>query len=291
MITVKLQGGLGNQLFQYATARAVAMKHRTNIAFDITSLYATNTDITPREFELNKLSIEYKSPSIAAKLAYKLVNIPFGNFIQNTLLKFLSARIYTEKSLLYNPFILDQTCKNTYLTGFFQSEKYFNSIKTELLREICWQPEHNHIVNVIKNTNSVSLHIRRGDYAANYKTQKFHGLLPLEYYNNAIKYITDRISDIHIFVFSDDINWSKQHLNFKGKLTFVEENSASESYKDLQLMSLCKHNIIANSSFSWWGAWLNQHTNKIVVAPKRWFADTTAQEQSHDIVPKEWIRL
>ncbi len=146
------------------------------------------------------------------------------------------------------------------------------------------------IENLIKSVNSVSLHIRRTDFK-NTKSNTTHGICSLEYYGEAVKFISNKLVDPHFFVFSDDINWAKENLNLPYKLTFISGNSGDKSYIDMQLMSVCKHNIIANSSFSWWGAWLNSNMNKIVIAPRMWFFNKELNIQTNDLIPDEWIRM
>ncbi len=145
------------------------------------------------------------------------------------------------------------------------------------------------IGEMIQSFKSVSLHIRRGDYVSNKVTNQVHGVCDLNYYSHAISYIAERISNTHLFVFSDDPEWAKGNLKTEIPTFFVDNNRADKDYEDLKLMRQCKHNIIANSSFSWWGAWLNQNAGKIVIAPKKWFNDKSINTK--DLIPEKWIRL
>ena len=140
------------------------------------------------------------------------------------------------------------------------------------------------ILDLIHETNSVSLHVRRGDYV---KLQHIHGLCDLDYYAHAIRFITEHLTNPHFFIFSDDIQWVTNNLKIGFSHTFVDINHGHDSAWDMWLMANCKHNIIANSSFSWWGAWLNQNPNKIVVAPAQWFADG----QQTDIISDDWTKI
>src|SRR3989344_4984067 len=142
------------------------------------------------------------------------------------------------------------------------------------------------LASEISGTNSVSVHIRRGDYVTNANTNQFHGLCSLDYYNKAVSFISSKQNEMELFVFSDDIEWCKENLKYDFPIHFVETNDA---HSDMYLMSLCKHNIIANSSFSWWGAWLNDNFQKIVVAPSQWIADASVNTQ--DLIPKGWIKI
>jgi hypothetical protein len=295
MITVRLKGGLGNQLFQYATARALAVKHGTGVAFDLSYLLKREANAlhTFREYELDSLGIASVEPSLAEKLAFGLVDIPVRKLLQRIVRRSISAKVYHEKSFSYDPNIEINTSARTYLNGHFPSERYFKSIESLLRAELQFKDRpDNSLIQRVQNTCSVSLHIRRGDYLSNPLALQYHGLCPPAYYQRAVAYIASQEQhDLHIFVFSDDIAWAKQHLSFPFSIEYVEGNTGKDSYKDMQLMSLCRHHIIANSSFSWWGAWLNPSTTKIVVAPKQWFADEAAQYQAHDIIPESWTRL
>jgi hypothetical protein len=144
------------------------------------------------------------------------------------------------------------------------------------------------IAQEIAVVNSVSLHIRRGDYASNPKTLSTHGTCSLAYYKEAIRKIIERVESPHLFVFSDDIDWARDNLNIDLPIRYVDHNRDSESFNDMRLMSLCRHHIIANSSFSWWGAWLNPHEDKIVVAPNNWFANSN---NTKDLLPTGWFAL
>jgi hypothetical protein len=187
-----------------------------------------------------------------------------------------------------NTDILD--IKFNYFDGYWQNEKYFVDIREELLEtfKIADTPSEpcSSYMDMIKRKNAVSIHIRRGDYAENPKVKKIHGVLSRDYYTEAIRLIKQQKPEPVFFFFSDDIEWCKLNLPESG--VFVENTSDLE---DLYLMSLCKNNIIANSSFSWWGAWLNEDPEKIVVAPRQWFADTGLNEIASEICPSSWIRL
>ncbi len=141
----------------------------------------------------------------------------------------------------------------------------------------------------IESTNAVSLHIRRGDYVKVKETNDFHGVCSIAYYETAIELITNKINDPVFYIFSDDMDWVKKNFNIRQNHVFVDANDAATNYEDMRLMSLCKHNIIANSSFSWWGAWLNPSSSKTVIAPKKWMKDPSIE--TIDLIPGNWIRL
>ena len=138
-------------------------------------------------------------------------------------------------------------------------------------------------------SNSISLHVRRADYVTNPQANQFHGVSSMEYYNKAIHKIKSIISEPHFFIFSDDITWAKQNMIIDCPTTFVSHNGPDKNYDDLRLMSFCKHHIIANSSFSWWGAWLAMNKNKVVIAPTRWF--NSPDRNTKDVIPENWFSI
>ena len=290
MICIKLQGGLGNQLFQFATALALAEFHQTTVGFDLRFLKKQDAGQkhTLRHYALDLFSIPYEHLTFWNEITLALRPFPFQNTVQKTLRLLNKWTIYNEATLSYNHDIRQETSKNSYLTGYFQSEYYFKIIESKLRKVLQFKVlVQNELSEKIRQTNSVSLHIRRGDYAANPDLLHFHGLCSLQYYQRASHFIGHRQSDLHFFIFSDDIIWARQNLRLPFPSYFVRSTDS----EDLQLMSLCKYNIIANSSFSWWGAWLNNNPEKIVVAPARWFADEKAERESSTIVPETWIKI
>ena len=246
-------------MFQYAYGKHLSYKYNTDIRFDI-RFYVLNT--TPkREFLLDKFTNTFTNTDINVSLIEPVYQI-FDDFN------------YRELS---NPV----GC-NYYLDGYWQSEKFFKESE-HLIRED-FRPSKE-IVEKISNTpfldtNTISLHVRRGDYIT---SNGYHPVQSIEYYQKAIEKIGKYD---YIFVFSDDIQWCKDNLKFNNMI-FMDGFTDVE---DLYLMSMCKHNIIANSSFSWWGAWLNSNPNKIVIAPNKWFGDRANLNES-DIIPINWIRL
>jgi hypothetical protein len=179
-----------------------------------------------------------------------------------------------------------------YLTGYWQSEKYFSSVEAEIRKDFTFNKplidRNLELSAKMATCGSISLHIRRGDYVSDAQTSAILGVCPLDYYRNAVAYVADRVANPQFFVFSDDIEWARENLGLDHPSEYIDHNRGAESYCDMQLMSKCRHHIIANSSFSWWGAWLNPHADKIVVAPKRWFAGSL---DSTDLVPQTWTRL
>jgi hypothetical protein len=185
---------------------------------------------------------------------------------------------------------------NTLIEGYWQSEKYFIHQKEVIREKYIFKPpvsdQNFRILTKIINSNSVSVHIRRGDYAGNNIINGIHGLVEKAYYESCISHVSSRIDNPIFFLFSDDIEWVKSNFRFlteQFETFFINPNVGNLAFEDLRLMSNCKHNIIANSSFSWWGAWLNNNPEKIVTAPKRWFNDPSIN--TDDVIPTSWNRI
>ena len=289
MIITKLTGGLGNQMFQYAIGRSLAEKNNTELKLDVS--WFNSQKGTPRKYGLTffKILENIATDKEIKKLELYKKRSGIKYFFNN--LFFANNSIYiTENSNIFNKNILKNKNKDIYLNGYWQNEKYFNDIRKIILKEFTLKDEsslHNKkIKKLIEDTNSVSIHIRRGDYIEDKKTNIVHGTCSLDYYQDAIKKISKYDDNLNIFVFSDEIKWVKNNLKTILPIIFVEGN---KDYEDIILMSLCKHNIIANSSFSWWGAWLNQNPNKMIVAPKKWFNDL--EKNKNNSIPKTWIKL
>lgn len=295
MIKVALNGGLGNQLFQYAAGRALSVKHKTNLFFDVIPLYSKlqlKNIATYRKYELGIFSIDAQKNDLPfkGKLFYPLAKTLY---FTDKLVNKLHHHYFEEKDFSFDAAVLIQP-DNTYLDGHFQSEKYFKKIENIIRKELIFRnplSETNAAwKKKIENSNSVSIHIRRGDYVLLQKNVQKHGVTSPEYYDRAIAYIADKISHPHFFVFTDDVNWAKENFKTNYPFEIVDSNQTPEtSYIDMQLMSLCRHNIICNSTFSWWSAWLNANPQKMVIAPSNWFADSAIN--SKDIYPSDWIKL
>jgi len=263
VIKIKLKGGLGNQMFQYAYGRKLILLDKKDVVFDISFFGDARESIdTNRPFLLDKFIINN---------SIKFENIK-ENFFQKIVKKIIS--------------------NITGEYGFYQNEKYFKDIEDVIRKEFTLKDQLSGVskkaeVEISNSKNSVSIHIRRGDYVTDKNTNIHHGTCGLDYYQNAIKYILDVVESPTFFIFSDDIEWVKENLKIEN-CVYVS-NPEIKDYEELILMSKCRHNIIANSSFSWWGAWLNKTSDKIIVAPKQWLANKTANEL--DILPSSWIQI
>lgn len=292
MIITQVIGGLGNQMFQYAAGRAVSLKNGTTLALDISGFESYELH---QGFELQRV---FKTPfQIASKEdVRRTLSWQFPSMIRRIISRksfagFCSQRFVVEPHFQYWAGINDSPM-DCYLSGYWQSEKYFDDVASQIRDDFTFKSPLEGI-NVdlseqIRSVNAVSLHVRRGDYVNNPKTTATHGLCSIDYYMSAIRYVAERVETPCFFIFSDDISWVKDNLKINFPCQYVAHNLGSESYNDMRLMSLCKHHIIANSSFSWWGAWLNSSAEKIVVTPKRWFA---IEKDAFDLIPKNWVRL
>ena len=297
MIMVKLMGGLGNQMFQYAAARRLANHHDTSLLMDLSFLKNAHEKNTPRVYELKHLNIK-------ANIA---LPDQIAEFTKNTRKKrpsrilshlrrvgLLPPRMhfYAEQHFQFDASVLDAP-DNTYMSGYWQSEKYFLGIEGIIRDEFVviteadsWNRE---MAREIESTESVSIHIRRGDYVSDSVISEYHGVCPLGYYQEAIDAIVSRVRSPHFYVFSDDPAWVRDNLKIRHPLRYMDHNGLDQGHEDLRLMTLCRHHIIANSSFSWWGAWLSHNPGKIVIAPEKWF--NKKDINTSDLLPDQWIKI
>lgn len=291
MIITQLNGGLGNQLFQYAIARKLAIDNNTNVLLDV-SLYDT---YKLRNFSLEPFSFnQEKANEFQLKIFNEgKINSRIEHFFYKIIRKVYKPVSIIETTLEFQHSVAELKYSNVYLQGYWQSEKYFIDIRKQLLEDFKIKNSLSGInlelsEKIIKS-NSISVHIRRGDYVTNVHNLSVHGICGLDYYEKGIEYLTKNVSNPELFVFSDDMEWVRENLKVNIPITYVDNNDALTDYEDLRLMSQCKHNIIANSSFSWWGAWLNTNINKLVIAPKNWFVDQSLNAK--DIIPTSWIKM
>lgn len=295
MIIVKLYGGFGNQMFQYATAKALSLRMKTELYLDLSEFNNPKT-ITKRKYELSVFqSINDKILTSNDMPSYFLYPTNKFNKYRNHILKIISNyygpyKYIKEKFFRFRKDLLSTSIKkNIVIDGYWQTEKYFLEYENEIRSVFCFDFLNKHnLEDDILNTNSVGVHFRRGDYVSDIKTNNFHGLCDINYYIKSTGYFEKKNINYTYFIFSDDIDWVIQNLPEPIKQKSIFVNTENHFY-DMKLMSLCKHNIIANSSFSWWGAWLNKNQNKIVIAPKIWFNDR--KQDTCNIIPMKWLRI
>jgi hypothetical protein len=289
MIIVRLSGGLGNQMFQYATGRAVAARSGVPLKLDVTAFVRDDN----RAFALDGFRI---AATVATEAeitrflgaGYKELSTRLRLRLQRLLPHALRTLIW-ERGLPYES-RLRQVGSSAYLAGYWQSESYFSDIADRLRDELTlFDPpsaEGQAMSAEMQARDSLSVHVRRGDYVSH---PLYGGICTGDYYRRAVDSVCRRVPGIHAYLFSDDIAWAEANLDLGCETTYVRPRQGARDHEDIWLMSLCRHHVIANSSFSWWGAWLGKNRAKIVVAPRRWFNDTSRDVR--DLVPAAWERI
>jgi hypothetical protein len=268
MIIVKLKCGMGNQLFQYAIGRSLSLRHQVCLKFDVSHY----DHFRLRDFELDYFSI----PSLDTDISMHTEE-PFFHY---------------QEPYFHYDHNFEEVPPSAYVTGFWQSEKYFKGIKAQLLEELKIKQQFTARLQTkaceIREQESVAVHIRRGDYLSE-KNLPVFGVLPVEYYQKAISVLLQKNIHPTLYFFSDDIAWVRAHLRVGFPHQFISNEITKNSIEDFYLMTRCRHHIIANSSFSWWAAWLNEYEHKIVIAPRKWF--NNAPHNTNDLIPREWIKI
>jgi hypothetical protein len=292
VIIANIIGGLGNQMFQYAAGRAISWKRGTALFLDVSAFEDYGLH---QGFELQRIfncSAEIATESDMRRI----LSWQYSPCIRRQLVRPGLSRL-RRKGFVVEPHFrywqgIEDIPQDCYLMGYWQSEKYFaeaaEQIRAEFTFRLAMTQRNAELSKQISQVSAVSLHVRRGDYANNPQTLATHGLCSPDYYRASIGYIADHVQQPHFFIFSDDIAWVRNHLPIDFPHEYIDHNRGAESYNDMRLMSMCKHHIIANSSFSWWGAWLNPKADKVVIAPKRWFAHSGSTQ---DLIPESWVRL
>lgn len=296
MIYTKLISGLGNQLFQYVIGRQLSIIKDVTLKLDI-SFYK---DQNLRSYKLNHYNIKaeiateqeisrildiYQSKSLYAKLYRR---------IEKKLPKYRWRSFKENEWWVYEPELFKVT-SNVYLDGYWQHYKYLENLNPQIFDELTIKERYNANINILlseikQNKDSVAIHIRRGDYISDSNAYNFMGVLPIEYYKNAIQFISKKINTPHLYFFSDDLDWVKDNLKTNYPTTFMDIEGGKKDYIELDFMSKCAHNIIANSSFSWWGAFLNRNPNKIVIAPNKWVLPEEVNSKINLQLPS-WVKI
>lgn len=296
MIVSELISGLGNQMFQYAAGRALSLDKNTELKIDRTWFDLEIEKQTHRSYGLDPFLLK---PSFVSKKDRSFFLNPYtGSILNRMALKwnamqpYFKQRVYKEPHFHFDPnfFKASSTC---YLIGYWQSEYYLGSFEKQIRADFEFREKpmgkNAEWAQLINGANAISLHVRRGDMVANPEVVKTHGSCGIDYYRAAAAKIADGVDNPEFFVFSDEPNWCKENLNLEHPTHYIDNNTGDAAYCDMQLMSLCRHHVIANSSFSWWGAWLNPRGDKKVIAPKRWFADDS--KDTSDLIPAGWLRI
>lgn len=291
MIISRLEGGLGNQMFQYAAGLRLAAARNTRLQLDLSGL-DDPTIRTRRSYELDTFAVTAK---LASPSNVEAIVASSGGLLGQLAARWSRDRsrpAAVERTFGFDPQVLllpDGVC----LRGYWQSERYFEDVPDLVREELRFRSSavgrNAETLKEIAACNSVSLHVRRGDYMTDPAVYAMHGVCSIDYYQRAVAYIVDQISNPTFFLFSDEPDWVRENLDLCASVRLVDYNGPAAGSEDLRLMSRCAHHIIANSTFSWWGAWLNPSPDKIVVAPKQWFAD--GARDTSDLLPASWVKL
>jgi Glycosyl transferase family 11 len=285
IVVIQLMGGVGNQLFQYSAARSLSIDLGAKLLIDL-SWFAGDHG---RLYELGKFNLPIA-------VINKIPQFPCGagifvhKLLRTLTIKKLGATFYNEPSFDWDP-DLKKILAPVYLYGYFQSEKYFlpheKTIRHDLKYDGPYPERCNSLIQRIGEVDSIALHVRRGDYLHNKNMNVYH-TQSVQYYKKAITTLSKNLRNPYCFIFSDDSSWVKENLIFDIPFEIVDINSEETPFWDLMLMSKCKHFIIANSTFSWWSAWLGADPQKKVIAPINWFK---SNRHVKDLLPSNWINL
>ena len=292
MIVIRLRGGLGNQMFQYALGKRIAKQLDTTMKLDLTSLLKTHKrkNVTDRDYQLDIFRIDAQflvQPDLLRTFDKYGLNF-LSQFLKG--IKLLGIKTYKEKTFNVEDWLVSDPCNDMLYTGYWQSEAYFKSAEEEVRKDFEFKDQLSvqaqAIQDKILSVNAVCVHVRRGDYVDN---QLFNSS-SLDYFYKAARHINENSNRPHFFVFSDDPEWCKENVKFEQDFTVVDYQTNKKKFKeDLQLMSSCNHFIMSASSFSWWAVWLSHKRDNIIVAPDPWFLKS--YNDVGDLVSKDWIRL
>jgi hypothetical protein len=299
LIIVRLLGGLGNQMFQYALGRQLSLIHKRPLKLDIS--YYTEATPDPKKgiriYCLNHFNIQAEIATLSDIKPFQKY-LGKQNFFSKVLRHASGLGKYYRRSyifeppknyLVFDPKLLRESLKPVvYLDGFWQTEKYFSGIEKIIRQDFSFTDAADEINQTmlaeIDSCDSVAIHIRHGDNAT--KVAAKHGVLPLEYYHQAVNGLIKTVAQPHFYIFSDDPEWAKENLKLNFPATFVTHNGDEKNYEDLRLMTYCKHHIIGNSTFSWWGAWLGKKSGQLVYAPKKYHVKDNIP--TTDLYPGGW---
>jgi hypothetical protein len=295
MIVVKLAGGMGNQMFQYAFGRYLSLQHGTELLLD-TSILLNRVPCGPKTFYDYELSMFDLPSRIAGEDDIPLY--PMSRSIRSRTRRavhVLQLRARGFKYVLEREFgfsaKLLRLPDNIYLDGYWQSDMYFSGVGGQIRADFTYSralsDKAKGMQEAIRRQPSVCVHIRRGDYL---QYVDHFGVVGADYVTGALAWLKERRPELHCFVFSNDIPWCQRALDVPRPCTFVsQENAGTDDREHFHLMSLCRDFVISNSTFSWWAAWLSGHPDKVVIAPKNWFQNRKIDTSA--VVPREWVRM
>ena len=289
MIVVRLSGGLGNQLFQYAAGRALSARVDSDLVLDLSWFGERHWQTTRRSYELSHYPIRARvlgPGELERRILYthpllKRLPWPVG---------WRPLRLVRQSHSGFDSSFGDLP-DDVFLDGYWQSSRFFGSVSADVRREATTDvpvtAEDAEVNAAIATSESVCIHVRRGDYVTLRGAARTHGALSPAYYQRAIARVIEAVPSPHFFVFSDDPEWTRENIRVDAPVRYVTHNTPAAAHRDLRLMSACRHQIVANSSLSWWSAWLNSNPAKIVIAPEPWFR----RDDLTDLVPDQWVRV
>ncbi len=291
MVVVRVWGGLGNQIFQYAFGYAMAKKHNTELVLDMSFFYQKhNSWTTERTPDLLELPIDKCKIVNSNDVVSPLLHILQNSYVNYAIRKLLPIALpiggctYVKESKLeFLPSVMNVKGNNVYYDGYWHCDRYFENYREDLLKQFALNDPliHNYYIgHKQKGANTVAVHIRRGDYVS----QNNPNVRGIEYYIKAMDYIKGKINNPLFYVFSDDLDWVAKQFGERENIVLVNKEKSLTDIQEFQMISLCDHQIISNSSYSWWGAWLNRNPEKIVVCPAKW-------EGKKDMMLDEWVKI
>lgn len=289
-VTVRLQGGLGNQLYQYAAARSLSICERRPLLIE-TKLIAGESY---RHYALSAFNISGTHVGLLDQWNTRWAcSVRAGRTFRIICPMAWNYKICHDKENGYDNTIYGHNHKHLVMQGYWQSYRYFEKYTETIKRDYTFREDaddnNTELIAEISNKEAVAIHIRRGDYVSNSFFNETLGICSREYYDKALKVISKKVNNPYYYVFTDDPAWVKNNFYIPGLMSIVDHNLGRADHEDLRLMMHCKHFIIANSSFSWWGAWLAYYKDKVVIAPAQWFKnDRTPHE---DRIPHDWMRI
>lgn len=294
MKIVKLKGGLGNQMFQYAFAKNIEMSTEEDVKMDLSAYEVRKNDDVrkPRIFDFRivekianqneimkmcKINHNYDLLSLQYKLGVQIENIINPNY-------------FFMRECKYIP--IEEICKYQYFDGYWQTWKYIDAVKDQLKKEFVPKKElssqSKNMIEILKNQNSVFVGIRKGDYNSTWIRKRMYGDFKVQYYIEAMNYICNLVEDPVFYIFSNDIEWVKKYIVLNGfNICYRDIKDQISDFEEMLIMSSCRHSIIVNSTFYWWAAWLNDYPEKIVVAPDQWFTNGWKDE----LIPPDWVKM
>lgn len=290
MVIIRIKGGLGNQLFQYAAGYSLAK--RLNQKVELDSSFFPQQSL--RGFKLESLNVSFRD---ITEFQNSLVMVYREKYL-NKLLRKINIRVLPcgkQTSYLLEtksdivPEFFDMECSNIYLDGYYQSEQYFKEYKKDLIKQFTpnysSEIEYESVLAEIEGCEAVAVHVRRGDFLnAQNDHNPNHYLLGEQYYHNALRYVEEHLENPTFFWFSDDIDWVKRNFGEKENFRFISLHTKHADIDEMMLMKNCKHIIAANSTFSWWASWLNEHENMMHICPAKRYGNLY-------MIPDEWIKI